>query len=137
MSVTSAELENMKKRRKMKKESTNPKDVLGKAKPPMHFIPPIAIVELGQAMKDGGAKYGLMNWRGGSVDASVYYDAAMRHILAWWDGEEVAKDSGVKHLTHAMACFAIILDAQACDSLNDDRPIEGAVAQRIEELTNV
>lgn len=86
-------------------------------------------------MKDGKAKYGLMNWRTSGVAASVYYDAALRHLLAWYDGEDYAQDSGVHHLAHAMACFAIVLDAMHSGTLTDDRPVKGATSHRIKTLT--
>lgn len=103
----------------------NPKTAFGLAKPALSVVPPIAMFHLGEAMRDGMAKYGLMNWRGNKVDASVYYDAAMRHLMSWWDGEERATDSGKHHLAHAMACLAIVLDAQSNGNLNDDRPEAG------------
>lgn len=106
----------------------NPKTVLGLRKPPTHAIPPVALLHLGGAMADGEAKYGLMNWRQKRVSASVYYDAAMRHLLAWWDGEDSASDSGCHHLAHVMACMSILLDAEANKTLNDDRPTPGAAA---------
>jgi hypothetical protein len=116
---------------------TNPKSVFGIRKPPLSAIPPSAIIHLGQAMQDGRLKYGLMNWREHSVAASVYYDACMRHLMAWWDGEDNARDSGHHHLAHAMACCAVILDAmeQADEKFIDDRPVEGACADVIAKLT--
>lgn len=113
----------------------NPKTVLGTAKPSIAPIPPAAIIHLGRAMSDGRRKYGLMNWREKRVSSSVYYDAAMRHLMSWWDGEQVAEDSGVHHLAHAMACMAILLDAEATGNLNDDRPIPGRCADMIRALT--
>ena len=103
----------------------NPKTAIGMTKPPLSVVPPVAMFHLGQAMQDGERKYGLMNWREHSVSSSVYYNAAMRHIMSWWDGQEKAHDSGVHHLAHAMACMAIILDAQSLGQLNDDRPLVG------------
>lgn len=35
---------------------------------------------------DGGTKYGYNNWMNG-MPLSVYYDSAMRHMLAWWQGD--------------------------------------------------
>ena len=114
----------------------NPKTLIGTTKPPTHCVPPVAILMLGQAMKDGKEKYGLMNWREHPISSSVYFDAAMRHLLSWWDGEEAASDSGVHHLAHAMACFALILDAQSLEILNDDRPYPGRAAELIKGLTD-
>jgi hypothetical protein len=86
-------------------------------------------------MSDGKAKYGPMNWREKRVTSSVYYNAAMRHLMAWWDGEDLAPDSGVHHLAHAMACLAIVLDAESVGKLNDDRPTPGNFGATVETLT--
>jgi len=113
----------------------NPKTAIGMTKPPLHFIPPVALIHLGLGMENGGSKYGLMNWREHKVSSSVYYDAALRHLLAWWDGQDVAEDSGVHHLGHVMACCAILLDAETNLKLNDDRPkFDGQVSALIEAL---
>lgn len=109
----------------------NPKTAVGLTKPPLSPIPPVALLHLGKAMADGRDKYGQMNWRESKVTYSVYYDAAMRHLMAWWDGEERAKDSGVHHLGHAMACMAILLDAQSVGMLNDDRPVKGRFSDEV------
>jgi hypothetical protein len=106
----------------------NPKDEMAKKlkKNTFHAIPDTALVELGKAMLDGKNKYGLMNWRGGnSVAASAYFDAQLRHLLAWWEGQQCAEDSGVHHLGHAMACNAILIDAERRGCLIDDRPAKG------------
>lgn len=103
----------------------NPKTVQGLRKPSFDSIPPSALVHLGQAMRDGREKYGPMNWRESPVSISVYYNAALRHLFDFWDGEDSAADSGVHHLGHTMACCAIILDAMEQSTLNDDRPTPG------------
>ncbi|MDI3307512.1 MAG: DUF5664 domain-containing protein [Acetobacteraceae bacterium] len=114
----------------------NPKTVLGIAKPALHVIPPVALIHLGQVMSDGARKYGPFNWREKRISFSVYFNAAMRHWLAAWDGEDVASDSKLLHLAHAMACGAILLDAMAQGTLNDDRPkIPGKTAELIAALT--
>jgi hypothetical protein len=102
---------------------TNPKDLLGVKKPPLDLIPPVASVHASMAHRDGAIKYGPWNWREKKVKASIYIAAAKRHIELWHtEKEETARDSGVHHLGHAIACLNIILDAQACGALLDDRP---------------
>lgn len=120
---------------KTKANFTNPKDALGIAKPGFHYIPPAALLQLGRAMVDGRNKYGLMNWRDKKVKASVYYDAALRHKLSWWDGETLAPDSLVHHLAHDMACNAILLDAIATGNLIDDRPTPGTFSELVQLYT--
>jgi len=113
----------------------NPKTRFGLAKPPIALIPGPALVVMAEAMRDGANKYGPANWRQKPVTTSTYTSAALRHLLAWIDGEEDAPDSGVHHLGHAMSCLAIILDAQAQGTLNDDRPTPGKTAELIAAKT--
>lgn len=103
----------------------NPKTEFGLKKPPLNLIPPIALVEESKAFGNGAEKYGPFNWREKTVSVSIYVAAAMRHLLAYWDGEDLAQDSKVHHLAHARACLAILLDAGSLGKLNDDRPPKG------------
>lgn len=103
-------------------DTTNPKDKLGEKKVSITKIPPVAILHTAAAMVNGADKYGPYNWREKNVISHIYIDAAMRHLMSWWEGEEKAEDSGVHHLGHVMACCAILLDAQANNNLIDDRP---------------
>lgn len=116
----------------------NPKTGAARHKPSLHAIPPVALLYLGQAMAEGKRKYGLTNWRKTKVAASVYFDAAMRHLLAWWDGQtndDGAGGSGLPHLAMAMASLSILLDAAAQGVLIDDRPeVSGKAAELIELL---
>lgn len=108
-----------------KAKGPNPKDILGMKKVSFTKIPSIGIAHMGMAMMDGARKYGPYNWRSKKVIASIYVDAAIRHWMAWFEGEEVSDDAKVHHLGHAMACGAILLDAQTTGNLIDDRPVVG------------
>lgn len=101
----------------------NPKTAQGQRKYSLRHIPLPAKIELCRALEDGVAKYGAANWRISGVPASVYVDACQRHLDQWYDGsQETASDSNVHNLGHAMACLAILIDAQANGKLIDDRP---------------
>lgn len=104
---------------------SNPKDVIGSTKPPLSCIPTGPLYEVGAAMLDGSAKYGRHNWRVIGVRSSVYYDAALRHLMKWWEGEDLDADSGCHHLAHAVACCLIVRDAANLGQLTDDRPVHG------------
>lgn len=106
-----------------KADSTNPKDLLGVKKVSITKLPSVAVAHAAHAMMNGAEKYGPYNWRSKKVIAGIYVDAAMRHIWDWFEGQETATDSGVHHLGHAIACCAILLDAQETGNLVDDRPI--------------
>lgn len=101
----------------------------------MSVVPPDALVHLMRAMQNGAEKYGAFNWRDKTVSATVYYDAALRHLMSWFDGEKAASDSGVHHLGHVMACCAILLDAEENGCLNDNRPKPGQFAGLISRYT--
>jgi hypothetical protein len=102
----------------------NPKAIQGAKKYSLRLLPLPAAIVVNQALEDGVAKYGAANWRETGVAASVYIDACERHIKQWYDGsQELALDSLIHNLGHAMACLAIIVDAQHNGKLIDDRPM--------------
>jgi len=100
----------------------NPKDAAARDRCPLDLIPGPAMLAAAWALKDGADKYGPFNWRSVPIKASNYQAAAERHIKAWQDGERSASDSGVHHIAHAIAGLMILLDAEACGTLIDDRP---------------
>jgi hypothetical protein len=103
----------------------NPKEAIGSRKVPLHLVPRVAKHFLALALEDGARKYGPYNWRNAGITLSTYIAAAERHLDALWDGENVAPDSNIHHLAHAMACCAIALDAMTLGKLVDDRPPAG------------
>lgn len=109
---------------KSKASTQNPKDLVGNTKVSVTKMPIIALLTGAMAMMDGAKKYGPYNWRDKEVIASIYVDATLRHLACWFEGQEKASDSGVHHLGHAIACCAILLDAQATGNLVDDRPLQ-------------
>ena len=115
---------------------SNPKDIIGSNKVPYHFWPNTATVLGAMACMYGNLQYGRTNWRAAGIRTSIYYDALMRHMNAWFDeGEDNDPDSGLPHLAHALACIAIIVDAQAAGKLNDDRMVKGGYRKLINEMT--
>src|SRR5271165_3792985 len=117
-------------------EKVNPKDLVASKKVSVTKFPLIALLHGAYAMMDGAKKYGPYNWRTKDIQASIYVDAALRHIGAWFEREEIAEDSGVSHLGHALACIGLLIDAQEGGNLIDDRPPSGknnfaAVAARL------
>lgn len=107
-------------------DPTNPKDRLGVKKVPLHLVPPASVIYEALAFGQGAEKYGAYNWREKEVRATVYISAALRHIYAWFDGEENDHQSGLPHLGHAKACLGVIIDALETGNLADDRPQAGA-----------
>ena len=106
------------------KKATNPKDGIGLTKSALSVVSLPPIYEMALAMMEGALKYGRHNYRKAGVRYSVYFDAMIRHLFAWYEGQNRAEDSGVHHLGHAMACCSILLDdILAHESIGiDDRP---------------
>lgn len=103
----------------------NPKDLIGAKKSPLGVVPPSLLPFVAPAMAVGANKYGPFNWRAQKVQAMTYLEAAERHILAFIDGQESAEDTGVHHLSHAIAGLAILADAITADNWIDNRPSPG------------
>lgn len=107
----------------MNKKDTNPKDAVGIAKPPLSTVPAPVLMEVGVAMLEGALKYGRHNYRSAGVRSGVYFDAAIRHLFRWWEGEDIDPDSGLSHITKAIATLVVLRDAQMLDKVAfDDRP---------------
>jgi hypothetical protein len=108
---------------------TNPKDMAATARLPLYLVPDTLKAYAALAFAEGAAKYGAYNWRRAGVLSSVYISAVERHISAWKNGEEADPKTGVHHLACAIASLGIILDADLCGKLTDDRPPPAPVAQ--------
>jgi len=103
-------------------KNSNPKDAVGVKKVPMSTVSAPVLMEMGLAMLEGDRKYGRHNYRVIGVRASVYYDAAMRHLMAWWEGEDIDPDSGISHIAKALSCLAVLRDSMINEKFTDDRP---------------
>jgi hypothetical protein len=105
-----------------KTKQTNPKDAVGVKKVPFSTVPAPVIAEVGLALLEGARKYGRHNYRSCGVRASVYYDAIFRHITSWFEGEDIDEDSGLSHVTKAIACLVVLRDSMLLENWVDDRP---------------
>lgn len=119
----------------MSEKPTNPKDAIGIKKAPLSTVPMNVVAEMGVGMLEGASKYGRHNYRGVGVRASVYFDATMRHLIAWFEGEDIDPDTveldefeqpipgtGVSHIAKALCSLAVLRDAQMQGMCTDDRP---------------
>ena len=103
-------------------KDSNPKDSIGVKKVSMSYVPAPVLMELALAMMEGGFKYRRHNYRKIGVRASVYYDATIRHLMQYWEGEDDDPDSKLCHLTKAIASLVVWRDAMMQGKYVDDRP---------------
>lgn len=108
-------------------KETNPKDAIGSGKLPMDIVPDTVVAYLATAYLEGALKYGKTNWRVAGVRSSIYLDACRRHLAKYKNGQDTDPKTKVHHLASAMACLGIILDAELCGKLTDDRPPKAPV----------
>lgn len=103
-------------------KETNPKDAVGIRKVPFSVIPAQVVAEVGLGLLEGARKYGRHNYRTVGIRASVYYDAALRHLTQWWEGQDVDPDSGLNHVSKAITTLVVLRDAMINGKMQDDRP---------------
>lgn len=77
----------------------------------------VEILHFGATVK----KYGPRNWESGFNYGRVY-SALIRHLTAWWEGEDLDPESGKSHLAHAGCNILFLLTFTQRGTGTDDRP---------------
>lgn len=113
---------------------SNPKDIVGVRKVAFDCLSWPVIAEMAVGMHEGAFKYGRHNYREEGVCASTYFSACLRHLVAWFEGEDIDPDSGLHHLTKLMTSVMVIRDAQLNGKEKDDRPIRIANPNWLKDL---
>lgn len=92
-------------------------------KPRTELMSSAALIELSKVLEYGSRKYSPWNWAKG-LSYSRVVGAALRHLLAWKDGEDKDPETGLSHLAHAMCNLMFLLDYEDRDvkELDDRRP---------------
>lgn len=90
-------------------------------KMPWHLLPPDAVEQIVAVLKFGATKYGDRNWEKGMA-WSRPFAALMRHMWAWWRGEDRDPETGLSHLAHAGCCILFLLAYEKRNTGKDDRP---------------
>lgn len=96
------------------------------AKPRVDLLPSEPLLMIACVLGFGAEKYAAHNWRAG-FDQSRLIGAAMRHLLAYNDGEDTDPESGLSHIAHAGCCVLFLLEQIAKDTGNDDRYQTGSM----------
>lgn len=73
------------------------------------LLPTGTISQIIDVLEFGAAKYGVTNWRNVPDAHQRYYDALLRHIDAWWQGETNDPETRQHHLAHAACCILFLL----------------------------
>lgn len=78
-------------------------------KPRYSLLPTDTVNQVVQVLEYGATKYEVGNWQRVPDSRNRYYDAAMRHIDAWWNGEKLDEESKLPHLAHAICCLLFLM----------------------------
>ncbi len=89
-------------------------------KPPLGLLSTVAMNEIAQVMAFGAQKYSAHQWRAG-MDWQRLIDAALRHITAFNDGEDLDPESGLSHMAHAACCVMFLLEYERTHREFDNR----------------
>ena len=73
------------------------------------LLPKGTITEVLKVLEFGAKKYAPDNWMKVDNARTRYYDAALRHITAWHEGEKFDQETGVSHIAHALCCLHFLM----------------------------
>lgn len=90
-------------------------------KPRLELLPPELLLGVADILTFGAQKYSDRNWELG-MNWSRVFGALMRHMWAWWRGEDVDSETGKSHLWHAGCCIAFLIAYEQRKVGQDDRP---------------
>lgn len=89
------------------------------------LIPPELLEQTALVLTYGAAKYTPRNWEKGMNWGRVF-GALMRHMWAWWRGQDKDAETGFSHLSHAACCIAFLIAYEhRCIGSDDRHKLEG------------
>lgn len=85
------------------------------------LVPADAMEDVVAVLTYGVKKYGARQWQGG-IAWHRMFGAALRHLWAWWRGQDLDPESGLPHLAHASVNLLFLLWHRRHRADLDDRP---------------
>lgn len=86
----------------------------------VELLPYNALLEIAKVMTIGATKYGDNNWRKGMLWSRLY-GACLRHLIAWYEGQDKDEETGLLHLAHAGCCILFLITYQLLGLGTDNR----------------
>jgi hypothetical protein len=87
----------------------------------LELIAPELVQAVGAVLTYGAEKYGARNWEQG-ISWGRLFGATLRHLWAWWAGEDTDPETGLSHLAHAACGVMFMLWHEQHRPDLDDRP---------------
>jgi len=85
-----------------------------------HLLAPEFLEGTAKVLAFGAVKYGARNWEKG-MHWHRPFGAMMRHMWAWWRGEDHDPETGMSHLYHAACCVMFLIAYEERQIGKDDR----------------
>ena len=92
-------------------------------KPRFSLLPIAQVLQVVEVLEFGAKKYASDNWKKVDNQREHYFNAAQRHLLAWWQGEKKDPETGLSHLAHVVCCVLFLMwgdDNEKLDNPNND-----------------
>lgn len=96
----------------------------------MDLLPVYPLQEVAKVLTFGATKYAPNRWRKG-MEWSRLYGAVLRHIFAWFRGQDTDPETGLSHLAHAICGLMFLLEYSRTGAGTDDR--EGKLKDAADE----
>ena len=101
----------------------------------LHLLPPDPLHDIAAILDFGAKKYDSWNWSKG-IKYSRVFAATLRHLWAWWKGEDLDPESGLPHLAHAGCNVLFLLQYTRTRKSFDDRPIKELSNEDVDQPIN-
>lgn len=102
----------------------------------MDLLPVEALLGTAQILTFGADKYKDRGWEVG-IEYSRIYGALLRHITAWWQGEELDPESGLSHLHHAGCCIMFLQTYVERNNRSESRGEDRAYSLELDDRPNL
>jgi len=73
------------------------------------LLPYEQVEEVVKVLHLGAKKYSPDNWKYVQPYRTRYFNATMRHLMAWFMGERYDKETNISHLAHAICCLLFMM----------------------------
>ena len=85
------------------------------------LLPPFSLWSISEVFTYGAVKYAPWNWAKG-IAYSRLYGGILRHLFAWYRGENKDPETGKSHLHHAGCGIMMLIEMEEYRRDLDDRP---------------
>lgn len=88
----------------------------------LELLPVEPLEDAAKVFTFGAEKYDDWNYMNGEgISATRLYAACLRHLFAWFRGEDKDSESNLPHLAHALCCILMLMQVLKYRRV-DDRP---------------